>query len=141
MFYTGTSFSELWKQILEQSSLAYAMSRIYTDISQSKIAHIFLNDNLGLSLQIPIITETAVLPGLTDPQVPGLPLTTANSFDAEDTEGDSMLARHFTLLFLTDVENILKEIAAETTESSNSFACFVKACKPYLSYVSPTSFT
>lgn len=141
MLYTGTSFSELWKQILEQSSLAYAMSRIYTDISQSKIAHIFLNDNLGLSLQIPIITETAVLPGLTDPQVPGLPLTTANSFDAEDTEGDSMLARHFTLLFLTDVENILKEIAAETTESSNSFACFVKACKPYLSYVSPISFT
>lgn len=110
------------------------MSRIYTDISQSKIAHIFLNDNLGLSLQIPIITETAVLPGLTDPQVPGLPLTTANSFGDDEDEGDNMLARHFTLLFLTDVENILKEIAAESTESSDSFACFVKACKPSLSY-------
>lgn len=110
------------------------MSRIYTDISQSKIAHIFLNDNLGISLQIPIITETAVLPGLTDPQVPGLPLTTANSFgDDDDGEGDAMLARHFTLLFLTDVENILKEIAAETTESSNGFARFVKACKPSIS--------
>lgn len=116
------------------------MSRIYTDISQSKIAHIFLNDNLGLSLQIPIITETAVLPGLTDPQVPGLPLTTANSFGDDDDEGDNILARHFTLLFLTDVENILKEIAAESTESSNSFACFVKACKPSLSYEPPPSY-
>lgn len=52
-----------------------------------------------------------------------------------------MLARHFTLLFLTDIENILKEIAAETAESSNSLACFVKACKPTLSYAPPTLFT
>lgn len=132
---TGISFSELWKQILEQSSLAYAISRIYTDISQSKIAHVFLNNNLGLSLQIPIVTETAVLPGLTDPQVPGLPLTTANSFGDEHTEGDSMLARHFTLLFLTDVDSILKDIATETTDPNNTLALFVKACKPSLSYV------
>lgn len=109
------------------------MSRIFIDISQCKIAHIFLNKNLGLSLQIPIITETAVLPSITDPQVPGLPLTTADSFGDDENEGDNMLARHFTLLFLVDVDSILKDIAAEATESSNSLAHFVKACKPSLS--------
>lgn len=48
------------------------MSRIYNDISQSKIAHVLLNESLGLSLQIPIVSEIATLPSLTDPQVPGL---------------------------------------------------------------------
>lgn len=67
-----TSFGELWRHILEQSNLAYAISRIYSDISQSKIAHVLLNNSLGLSLQIPIVSEIAVLPTLTDPQVPGL---------------------------------------------------------------------
>ncbi|KAI5855746.1 nitrogen permease regulator of amino acid transport activity 3-domain-containing protein [Tricharina praecox] len=130
-----TSFGELWRQILEQSNLAYAISRIYSDISQSKIAHVLLNNSLGLSLQIPIVSEIAVLPTLTDPQVPGLPLTTANSFGDDETEGDVLLAKHFTLLFLEDVESILKEIAAEASESSASLAHFVKSVKPTLSFI------
>lgn len=67
-----TSIGDLWRQILDTSSLAYALSRIYSDISQSKIAHVLLNNSLGLSLQIPIVSEIAVLPSMTDPQVPGL---------------------------------------------------------------------
>ena len=66
------SFGELWRQILDQSNLAYAISRIYTGISQSKIAHVLLNRSLGLSLQIPIVSEIAVLPSLMDPPMPGL---------------------------------------------------------------------
>lgn len=65
-------YSELWRQITDNSSLAYAMMRIFQDISQSKIAHVLLNNNFALSLQIPIITEISVLPSITDPQVPGL---------------------------------------------------------------------
>ncbi|KAH0603798.1 uncharacterized protein H6S33_007457 [Morchella sextelata] len=127
-------FSELWRQILEQSSLAYAISRIFTDISQNKIAHIFLNKSLGLSLQIPITTETSVLPSITDPQIPGLPLTTADSFGDDDNEGDNLLVRHFTLLFLVDVDSILKDIA-ESSDSTNSLAHFVKSCKPSMSFL------
>ncbi|CUS13957.1 unnamed protein product [Tuber aestivum] len=132
----GISFADLWKDILDQSSLAYAISRIYIDISQSKIAHVFLNNNLGLSLQMPILTEISVMPSITEPQVPGLPLTTANSFGDDDSEGDNLLAKHFTLLFLEDVDGILKDIEAEATDSSASLARFVEACKPTMSYVS-----
>ncbi|PWW76049.1 hypothetical protein C7212DRAFT_295720 [Tuber magnatum] len=131
----GTSFADLSKDILDQSSLAYAISRIYIDISQSKIAHVFLNNSLGLSLQMPIITEISVMPSITEPQVPGLPLTTANSFGDDDAEEDNMLAKHFTLLFLEDVDGILKDIAAEATESSASLARFVEACKPTMSFL------
>ncbi|KAG0134175.1 nitrogen permease regulator of amino acid transport activity 3-domain-containing protein [Tuber indicum] len=131
----GTSFADLWRDILDQSSLAYAISRIYIDISQSKIAHVFLNNNLGLSLQMPIISEISVMPSITEPQVPGLPLTTANSFGDDDAEGDNMLAKHFTLLFLEDVNGILKDIAAEATDSSASLARFVEACRPTKSFL------
>ncbi|RPA99314.1 UPF0171-domain-containing protein [Choiromyces venosus 120613-1] len=131
----GTIFADLCREILDQSSLAYAISRIYVDISQSKIAHVFLNNSLGLSLQMPIISEISVLPSITEPQVPGLPLTTANSFGDDDTEGDNMLAKHFTLLFLEDLEGILKDIAAEATDSSASLARFVEACKPTISFL------
>jgi len=48
-----------------------------------------------------------------------------------------MLAKHFTLLFLEDVDGILKDIAAEATDSSTSLARFVEACKPTMSYVLP----
>ncbi|KAA8909174.1 nitrogen permease regulator of amino acid transport activity 3-domain-containing protein [Sphaerosporella brunnea] len=130
-----TSVGDLWRQILDQSNLAYAISCVYRDISQSKIAHVLLNNQLAVSLQIPIVSEIAVLPSLTDPQVPGLPLTTANSFGDEETEGDAMLAKHFTLLFLEDVESILKDIQAEATDSSASLAHFVKSCKPTHSFL------
>jgi hypothetical protein len=69
---SDTNFGDLWRQILDQSNLAYAISRIYSDISQNKIAHVILNNSLGLSLQIPIVSEIAVLPSITDPQMPGL---------------------------------------------------------------------
>ncbi|KAF8249359.1 UPF0171-domain-containing protein [Wilcoxina mikolae CBS 423.85] len=130
-----TSFSDLWRQILDQSNLAYAISRIYSDICQNKIAHVILNNSLGLSLQIPIVSEIAVLPSITDPQMPGLPLTTANSFGDDENEGDTILAKHFTLLFLEEVDAILKDIAAETTDISASLAHFVKSVKPTQSFV------
>lgn len=66
------SVSELWRQIMDKSNLAYAISRIYSDIAHSKIAHVFLNNSIGLSLQLPMVTEISILPSLIDPQLPGL---------------------------------------------------------------------
>lgn len=67
-------------------------------------------------------------------------LTTANTFDQDDTEGDSM-TRHFTLLFLDEKENIEreiekeidKEIMAEPTNANSNLLYFVQHCKPTLS--------
>ncbi|KAI5819808.1 nitrogen permease regulator of amino acid transport activity 3-domain-containing protein [Pyronema omphalodes] len=129
------SYSELWRKIIDNSNLAHAISRIYIDISQNKIAHIFLNNHRTLSVQIPIVTEINRLPTLMDQPMPGLPLTTANSFGDEETEGDAILAKHFTLLFLEEVETIIKDIVAEPTESSASLVHFVKNVKPTQSFV------
>ncbi|KAL7272998.1 Nitrogen permease regulator 3 [Rhizina undulata] len=129
------NYQDLWKEITAQSNLAYAIARIYNDISQSRIAHVYLNNNLALSLQIPIVSEISVLPSITDSQLTGLPLTTANSFGDDENEGDGMLAKHFTLLFLEDVDSILKDIASESSESTASLAHFVRACKPSLSFL------
>ncbi|KAI5808728.1 nitrogen permease regulator of amino acid transport activity 3-domain-containing protein [Peziza echinospora] len=131
-------FHELWQQILAQSNLASAMAAIYSTISTSKIAHVFLNDSIDLSLQLPIIQETSVLPSIIEPQTPGLFLTTANSFDNDDSEAEN-LARHFTLLFLDEKENIErqieKEINAEPTNANSNLLYFVRHCKPTLSFV------
>ncbi|TGZ84800.1 UPF0171-domain-containing protein [Ascodesmis nigricans] len=128
-------YSELWRQLTDNSSLAYAMMRVFLDISQSRIAHVLLNNNFALSLQIPAITEISVLPSITDPQVPGLPLTTANSFGDEEHKGDTLLGKHFTLLYLEDAATILKDLAAESTEASASLQHFVKSCIPTQSFL------
>ncbi|KAI5780504.1 nitrogen permease regulator of amino acid transport activity 3-domain-containing protein [Geopyxis carbonaria] len=132
-----TPQSELWNQITSTSSLGYALFRIYSDITTSKISHVLLNNTLMLSLQIPIVTEIAMLPSITDPQLPGLPLTTANSFGDDDTSGDSLLAKHFTLLYLDSLDSILSAISASSpsTTLESSLSLFVKHCKPTLSFL------
>ncbi|KAF8474787.1 nitrogen permease regulator of amino acid transport activity 3-domain-containing protein [Kalaharituber pfeilii] len=130
-------FHDLWQQVLHSSSLASAITSVYAAISASKIAHVYINEE-GLSLQLPIVLETSILPSLTEPQVPGLFLTTATSFDEDDADVDT-IARHFTLLFLDERENIEreieKEIMAEPTTFNSNLLYFVKHCKPTLSFV------
>lgn len=135
------SFHDLWQHTLASSNLASAIASVYTAISASKIAHVYINDSIDLSLQLPMISETSVLPSLYEPHIPGLFLTTANTFDQDDTEGDSM-TRHFTLLFLDEKENIEreiekeidKEIMAEPTNANSNLLYFVQHCKPTLSF-------
>lgn len=63
------------------------------------------------------------------------PLTTAISFGDEETKGDALLAKHFTLLYLEDEASILKDLAAESTETSASLQHFVKSCTPMQSFL------
>jgi nitrogen permease regulator 3-like protein len=123
--------------MLAKSNLAKVLSDVYVSIGSSKIAHVIINNAFDVSLQIPIITETAVLPSITDLKMPGLWLTTANSLsDDEDEMGDnSMLAKHFALLFLDDVDTILKELESDPKELSASLAHYVRCSKPTMSYV------
>ncbi|KAF8459016.1 nitrogen permease regulator of amino acid transport activity 3-domain-containing protein [Terfezia claveryi] len=135
------SFHDLWQHTLASSNLASAIASVYTAISASKLAHVYINDSIDLSLQLPMISETSVLPSLYEPHIPGLFLTTANTFDQDDTEGDSM-TRNFTLLFLDEKENIEreiekeidKEIMAEPTNANSNLLYFVQHCKPTLSF-------
>jgi hypothetical protein len=125
----------LWQSILTKSSLAKGMSEVYHSISSSKIAHVIVNNSFDVSLQIPIITETSVLPSIIEPQMPGLWLTTANSFDDDENVEDNMLAKHFALLFLDDVSTILKEIETEPKDLSGPLAHYVRCSKPTMSFL------
>jgi nitrogen permease regulator 3-like protein len=125
----------LWQSILSTSSLAKGMSEVYHSIASSKIAHVIINNSFDVSLQIPIITETSVLPSIIETQMPGLWLTTANSFDDDESVEDNMLAKHFALLFLDDVSTILKEIETEPKDLSGPLAHYVRCSKPTMSFL------
>ena len=107
-------------------------------ISRSKIAHVFINEAFDVSLQIPQTPSIAELPTAIEPQMPGVWLTTANSVEVDDSMDGFTLAKHFALLLLDDVENILKDIDHEHSpkEVSHPLAEFVQIVKPTMSYVS-----
>lgn len=101
---------------MKYSPLAKSLATLYTSISTSRIAHITLTPTLTFSLQIPIPTSTPLLPTATEPQVPGLWLTTATSVPTADDEvhnnTPSQLASHFALLLLSDLSSTLNDIAS-----------------------------
>ncbi|KAI9674795.1 MAG: Nitrogen permease regulator 3 [Caeruleum heppii] len=130
------SMTSLWHDIIAQSGLAKAISEVFLCISTSKIAHVFLNDTFDVSLQIPQISSISVLPSLVDPQMPGVWLTTADFFDEDEDDGSRSIARHFGLLLLDEVENILKDIDLDHGPAAigKSLVNFIKVIKPTMSF-------
>lgn len=63
----------------------------------------------------------------------GLPITTANGFESEDSENDSTLNRHFALLLLDDEETIVAEIQADVGDLAEPLLEYLKILKPTLS--------
>src|SRR5205823_6093347 len=109
----------MYKELLSCSSLAQAISSVFTSISASRIASVTLSPTVSTSLQIPPITSISVLPSLTDPPAqPGIWLTTVNNppnstADIDTTPSSSShLAKHFTLLLTDSKAAILKDIAS-----------------------------
>lgn len=133
---TDTSLTTLWHQILSKSGLAKALSEVFLSISTSKIAHVFINEAFDVSLQIPQVVSIADLPTAIEPQMPGVWLTTANSIENDELDGIT-LAKHFALLLLDDVGDILRDIDHEhgPKEVSHPLAEFVQLVKPTMSYV------
>ncbi|EWC48408.1 hypothetical protein DRE_02177 [Drechslerella stenobrocha 248] len=141
----GDSIHDLWQRILRESTLATAIATLYQGISASKIAHIKVND-FDFALQIPTMMETAVLPSISEPQLPGMHLTTLKTIYSMPSEDeDVLMTPHFTLLFLEDVEDIIKEVILDQdqTSLSASFVQFIQNCRPTVSFAqmlsSPTS--
>ncbi|KAJ6259082.1 hypothetical protein Dda_5979 [Drechslerella dactyloides] len=132
----GDSIYDLWPKILRESTLATAIATLYQGISASKIAHVKVND-FDFALQIPVMMETAVLPSISEPQLPGMHLTTLKTLGAMPSEDeDALMTPHLTLLFLEDVEDIIKEVILDQdqTSLSASFVQFIQNCRPTISF-------
>ncbi|RPA84669.1 hypothetical protein BJ508DRAFT_412433 [Ascobolus immersus RN42] len=134
----GTSFEKLWTQILESSDLARNMKVLYESISKSEIADINLNNNTRLSIQIPQLLQIPFLPTLSDPQMPGIPLSCACPYPVDDVlRTEPRLHQTFTLLFLEEKDDILDGIDEEedtSLESKQLLYRFVEACNPTVTF-------
>lgn len=134
-FAQHSSTPTLYKELLSRSSLATAISVLHASISTSRIASVTLSPSVPMSLQIPPVTSTSVLPSLTDPpSQPGLWLTTANEPPAPldiDTSSPSLqLAKHFTLLLRSSKARILKDIQATGGPIASPLTTFVSVLDP-----------
>lgn len=127
----------MYQQILSQSSLAKAISTLFNCISSSKIAYLHLTPASPLSLQIPIPTSTSILPSPIDPRIPGLWLTTARPFPADDDidTPTSQLKSHFTLLLLSDLSSILSDVNATPSPRTALLTHYLRVSKPTLSFL------
>ncbi|KAL8863095.1 MAG: hypothetical protein Q9178_000469 [Gyalolechia marmorata] len=130
------TLATLYHKYLSQSTLAKAISVIYNNISVSRIAHVTLTQHSSPSFQIPIPTSISVLPGPLSPQMPGVWLTTATSFPADDDMNmtSSQLASHFTLLLLSDLSTILADINDTTSPLSAPLTHYLSVSKPTKSF-------
>ncbi|KAK2755893.1 Nitrogen permease regulator 3 [Arachnomyces sp. PD_36] len=132
-----SSPSSLYAELVAKSSLAKAISTIYTSISTSRIASVTLTPRVSISLQIPPLTSTSYLPTGTEPSYPGLWLTTADSVSPADddtvTEASTpnqVLAKHFSLLLLDNEANILRDIEASAGSLGRPLAHYIRSSKP-----------
>ncbi|KAI9811527.1 MAG: Nitrogen permease regulator 3 [Thelocarpon impressellum] len=135
----GTPMTSLWPAIVRKSGLAKALVDVFLAIASSKIAHVFISDQrFDVSLQIPQVTSISAMPSAIEPQMPGVWLTTADVHEDDEgaEESSTRLAKHFSLLLLDDVDNILKDIEREPSPLplASSLAKFVKLVKPTMSF-------
>ncbi|KAK7528913.1 nitrogen permease regulator of amino acid transport activity 3-domain-containing protein [Phyllosticta citriasiana] len=126
------SIPNLWSSIIHVSPLAKSIAILFDSISNSRIAHIHFGMLADASYQIPQPPSLHYLPRPTDPQMPGLWLTTANLPDGDriDSGPQLPLTPHSALLFLEDKETILKEIESDAKEYSAQIAYYISNLNP-----------
>lgn len=121
-----TPMSVLWPALISQCSLAKAIAILYTSIANNRIAHVSIGQGFEASIQIPQAISTPYVPTPTEPQLPGLWLTTANSLS---DDGQS-LSPHAALLLLEDKDMMLKEVEGDGKESASPLAFFIRELTP-----------
>ncbi|KAI4717412.1 hypothetical protein E4T48_06417 [Aureobasidium sp. EXF-10727] len=121
-----TPMSVLWPNLISSCSLAKAVAILYTSIASNKIAHISIGEGFEASIQIPQAISTPYVPTPTEPQLPGLWLTTANSLS---DDGQS-LSPHAALLLLEDKDIMLKDIEGDGKELGSPLAIFIRELTP-----------
>lgn len=120
--------SSLWQKILATSVLATALAEVYDRISANQIAHINLGAGSEPSFQIMQAVSTQVIPSATEPQMPGLWLTTATVIDGDDAETD--MSPHSALLLLEDDDSLLKEVEGEGDKGSALLSYIIRHLTP-----------
>ncbi|MCJ1273802.1 Nitrogen permease regulator 3 [Puttea exsequens] len=133
---SNQSLHTLYHDLISQSSLARALSTLYTHVSNSRIAHISFTPSHAKSFQIPAPSWVSSLPSQLSPQLPGLWLTTAHSMitaDDDQTVG-SQLGSHFTLLLLSDRRSIQAEISGFKDPLTEALNHFLHVCTPTKSF-------
>ncbi|XWW93184.1 hypothetical protein V2A60_001113 [Cordyceps javanica] len=131
--------SQLWKELLQQYSLAASVHDIFEAVSQNRIATLHLDTAAGVlspSVQIPAPFYVADLP-LPDEarRARGLWLTTANAFLTQDAlEEPGFLDRNFGLLLMEDEKKIVAELQADGDPSALPMVEFVRLSKPTMSF-------
>ncbi|KAI0172006.1 nitrogen permease regulator of amino acid transport activity 3-domain-containing protein [Hypoxylon sp. FL1284] len=133
-----TKMSQLWREILEVSSLAASMQDVYEAVSHNKIAALQLETAEGTvthSVQIPAPFYLTDLPPDDESGSKGLWITTANSFVEDDSLNDpSFLDKNFALLLMTDEKKIIAELQADPDETTAAMIEFVRLSKPTMSF-------
>lgn len=131
--------SQLWEEILQNSSLAASMQDLYDAISRNKIAALQLETGEGTithSVQIPVPFHIADLPPPDrEEDSRGLWITTANSFVGDnDAIDEPYLDKNFALLLMDDDKKIISELSADPDETTLSMIEFVRHSKPTMSF-------
>ncbi|KAI5199589.1 hypothetical protein E4T39_06205 [Aureobasidium subglaciale] len=121
-----TPMAALWLTLISSCPLAKAIAILYTNIATNKIAHISIGDGFEASIQIPQAISTPYVPTPTEPQLPGLWLTTANSLS---DDGQS-LSPHAALLLLEDKDIMLKEVEGDGKDPASPLAFFIRELTP-----------
>ncbi|KAE9985665.1 hypothetical protein EG328_007079 [Venturia inaequalis] len=120
--------TSLWQKIMSTSVLATALAEVYDKISTNQIAHINLGAGAEPSFQIMQAVSTQVIPSATEPQMPGLWLTTATVIDDDDAETD--MSPHSALLLLEDDDSLLREVEAEADKASELLSFIIRHLTP-----------
>lgn len=135
--FTGKKMSDLWRELIQSSSLAASIHDIYEAVSRNKIAALHLDTAAGVlnpSVQIPAPFYVADLPSESDDRQRGLWLTTANSFLSQEAlEEPGFLDRNFALLLMDDEKKIIAELQPDRDPSTIPMVEFVRLCKPTMS--------
>lgn len=131
-FQQHSSTKALYTDIKQKSSLASALTKVFDNISESKIAAITLTPKLSVSLQIPPVTSSAYLPSLSEPPLqPGLWVTTStdttstSELDTPASTGPIQLSKNFTLLLKSSQQKIIKDIQTSGGSLAMPLANFV----------------
>ncbi|TFB06417.1 Nitrogen permease regulator 3 [Trichoderma ghanense] len=130
--------SALWRELIQNSSLAASMCEVYNAISQNRIATLHLDTVDGIltpSVQIPVPFFVADLPAEDDERHRGLWLTTSNAFLSQDAlEEPGFLDRNFALLLMDDEKKIIAELQNDRDPTTLSMIEFVRLAKPTVSF-------
>ncbi|KAH3686905.1 hypothetical protein WICPIJ_002109, partial [Wickerhamomyces pijperi] len=127
------SINQLYGKLIEQSSLAKALSHCYNSISTSEIANLEINDKF-ISLQIPLKNTFRSLLPKTTPVLPGSYLSSTLNFIDTDDDGfadnnnynnneyaDDENMGFMALLLLDDPEKIITDLRAELSLPLSKF--------------------